>query len=640
MLEEEAKAALRELRYGDAITKLEQAVQLDPGFLRAQVRLADVLDRAGYTTRAVEIADRASKSLAPSGQAAVGDAVVLEARAVQAHVHGDLDGEVSARRTLVEQHGDDPALHLELARALDRRGRVQDAIPEVDLAIALDAKDPTARVLKGRLLSKLKRFDEASAAIDQAEGLVTETGNTVGRASVDRIRGDSEFLHERFAPAGALFEKASRAYAAAGLDFLAAQCRKAVGDCELKRGNLKEAIAIYEPVISAARLASDHRMVINALSSLGAQYQLRGQYEAAAKTLREARADALGLGNPLLLVGPTLNLASALGSLGPSDEARALAEESLNLARSLGNSEIEAKSMLVLANAQNREGHLDEAARIYQEVLGSPALAGAAGAPPGNAHLGLAKIFRQQGRLKDAAESADAAVAFNREKNQRALLGYSLVQRARVRIDLGLDAEARADLDEAAKLAIEPPPPLEDLQFDVGIARARLAASKSRWDDAEGVLAGLRRAAWSEPGASTDTALLAFSASVANERNRSQDAIRYASDAVSNRQGSPVDRAGARIELARALLRTAKNAEAASEAQRGLDEADRMGLPIVTAAACALLMSVGGTSASEANSVHGLAALQRYVDAAPENRREALRARTDLQTMTRALKGQ
>src|SRR5207342_3208807 len=113
----------------------------------------------------------------------------------------------------------------------------------------------------------------------------------------------------------------------------AAVARKGAGDCELMQGRLDAAVAIYEPVLAAARSAGDHRTVVNTLSSLGAQYLVRGSFVQAERALREARDEALGLGNPRLLARPTLNLASALDSSGRGAESRAMAEEALALAR-------------------------------------------------------------------------------------------------------------------------------------------------------------------------------------------------------------------------------------------------------------------------------------------------------------------
>ena len=345
----------------------------------------------------------------------------------------------------------------------------------------------------------------------------------------------------------------------------------------------------------------------------------------------------MGLGNPRLLAGPTLNLASALESSGRGGESRALAEEALALARDADELGTQGKALLLLANARYREGRLAEAIRSYREVLDSAPLANAPGTPLGNVHLGLASILREAGRLKEAAASADEAVAVNRAGSQRALLGYSLVARARVRADLRLDAGAQEDLDEAAKLVADPAAPLEDLKLRVELGRAELAAARGRWDDAERKLAPLRAGLGPESGAGLAASVFGTSAEVATADGRAQDAIRYARRAVESPSEFSVQRTWFRVDLARAHVGTGDKAAAELEARRALDEADRIGLPIVVALATAVIVQLHDDRDDPAMRARGRAALEGYFDAAPEDRREALRTRNDLQSTIRTL---
>jgi tetratricopeptide (TPR) repeat protein len=63
LLEQEARIAIRELRYREAIEKLEKAIALDPTFILARVRLAEALESSGYGARARESADRAMRDI-------------------------------------------------------------------------------------------------------------------------------------------------------------------------------------------------------------------------------------------------------------------------------------------------------------------------------------------------------------------------------------------------------------------------------------------------------------------------------------------------------------------------------------------------------------------------------------------------
>lgn len=637
LLDVEAKRDFRDRRFGAAVDKLDKAVRLDPGFLAAQVHLADVLDRAGFATRAGDTADRALRTLEQLGDTAKGGTLALEARAVHARVHGNADAEIAARRALVALHGDDPSLHVALANALESRGRSTEALPELDLAIALDPKDPGAQLAKARVLGKARRYDDAVAAFDRAGLLFRESGSTVGDATVLRARADFEYSRARYPESEALYQRAAPVFAAAGLDMLAAQSRHGAGNCELMLGHLDAAVAIFQPVLAAARSAGDHRLIVKTLASLGGQYIVRGNPEEAEKVLRQARDEASRLENPRLLAGPTLNLASVLSTLGRAGESRPLAEEALTMARSSEDYEVQSKALLLLANANYLEGRLDDAIRSYRDVLQSEPLATAPGTPLGNVHLGLAELLREAGQLKAAADSADAAVSVNRLANNRALLGYSLVARARVRADLMLDAGAEQDLDEATKLASQPGAPLADVLRRVGLGRAANAMRRGKWDDAERELAALR----ANPGTASDprhdSPLLVLSAEVAVARGRSQDAVRFARDVVDDETASAVDRATSRVDLARAEALAGNRAAAATLAGRGLDEAERIGMPVVVATASAFLVDLAEGGDTESIRARGTTALARYLDAAPDDRREPIRQRSDLRAIIRSL---
>jgi hypothetical protein len=237
------------------------------------------------------------------------------------------------------------------------------------------------------------------------------------------------------------------------------------------------------------------------------------------------------------------------------------------------------------------------------------------------------------GRLQEAATSADAAIAVNRAAHQPVLLGYALVSRARIRAALGLEAGAEQDLDEAAKLASQPGGALDELRQVVELGRAELAAARSRWNDAERILASLRK----QTGAVVDADVFTLSAEVAIESGRIQDGLRHARAAGSVSTASVVERTRSRVVSARAFAAASMREEADTEARRALDEADRMGLPLEAARASAVLLDLPGAADAEAIRAKGRAAWDRYLDAAPEAQRAAVRARGDLQSLIRAL---
>lgn len=237
VLERRARDALREHQYKHAIEFLEQAVAIDPQFIGAYVRLALALDRAGYGTRAREAADRALR-LVERGSA-LPERLVLQSRAAHARVHES--EEIGFVRALADRYPDEPDVLLELAVALRRGKKAEEALTIADRAVALDGLDPRAYMERARALYALEaldRNDDALAALDRAAELFRTMESKTGLAEVDLERGHVEFDRNRFAVAAEHYTTAADAFLGLGLEVAGALASKAAADAELMQGHL------------------------------------------------------------------------------------------------------------------------------------------------------------------------------------------------------------------------------------------------------------------------------------------------------------------------------------------------------------------------------------------------------------------
>jgi tetratricopeptide (TPR) repeat protein len=182
-------------------------------------------------------------------------------------------------------------------------------------------------------------------------------GSVGGQALVKQASADVSFNSAHYPEAKASYEAAAEEYKRAGLEARAAKARKGVADVMLQQGDLDGAATIYESVLKTAREAGDFRGIVKTLENLGAQYVARGQFDKGERFLREARSEALPLGNPSLLTSLTLNLASVLSYTDQLAESKALAQEALTLAHETNNPEVQTGALILIGDALDAEGH-------------------------------------------------------------------------------------------------------------------------------------------------------------------------------------------------------------------------------------------------------------------------------------------
>jgi len=75
---------------------------------------------------------------------------------------------------LVRNSPKDYRARLDLAKALDKLGRYQEAVPQFQKAIRLDATRAEPHYLVGRIYEKLKRPDDSRRELELAQKLQTQ----------------------------------------------------------------------------------------------------------------------------------------------------------------------------------------------------------------------------------------------------------------------------------------------------------------------------------------------------------------------------------------------------------------------------------------------------------------------------------
>ena len=150
----------------DTEAALRKAVELDPNYLVAQVRLARVLRRMNHWDQAEPIYKAAIE------KAQDAPTLVLIAEAIQSEQRWS-DSEPVLTRALKLDPRNPGALYL-MGRFLSVRGRFAEAEPVLRQAVDVNPKSFQARTVLGRSYLGLERYDEAFKTYDEAVDLASE----------------------------------------------------------------------------------------------------------------------------------------------------------------------------------------------------------------------------------------------------------------------------------------------------------------------------------------------------------------------------------------------------------------------------------------------------------------------------------
>ncbi|MFQ5719575.1 MAG: protein kinase [Acidobacteriota bacterium] len=630
----QARQALRDKRYLEAVHGFERAVSIDPRFLAARVRLATALYRAGFSARALSTSDSALR-LVDTHQVAATPRQELLARAVYAQVREDFPREAEARRVLASRYPGEPEILLELARALNNATRRDESLAMIRQARAIDPRDPRGPLRLGTVLVRLERFDEASAAFDEADRLFARIPSPAGRAEVAMARGFLAFRHRDFDSAAGFYRTAADIFGRSHLEARMADAWKSEAEMETKLGHLDVAGRLYRQAIPRARESGNLRLVALALSSFGGQLYVAGDYGDAEQKLREAVEVARRLKNPAVILSPLLNLAGLLNYLGRVGEGRALAEEAAEAARQRNDRHREGFARTLIADAEFHVGQLDAAIQTCRDLVAFESAPGGSSENLARAQSTAASVFDARGSIRDGLAAAGQALTIQHRLGKQIQEAYTLFVRADLLAQGANWDAASADLDAAESVARRENG-LDDLVARVRLVRGHVAIMRGDAAAASGPIEEARRAGEQSQAVSLEVPALTLASRLAVDAGHGADAAELARRAVEHPRARAHERVEGRVALARALAAGGDWDAAEQVARRALDEAESMGLSLAASrAADVLCESPRRHRAADLADVErrGREAFQSYLTLAPDDRLVAMRERSDLRRL-------
>jgi len=623
----EARRLERRMDWTGARAALEAALAIEPDYLDALNLLADVLGRMGYE-RDAHAAIRDAERIAR--EAGLGDDAPqrLETRAIAGRLSGPED-EVRALAALVARRPDEVDLRVAHAGALRRAGRVDDALAEVDRAIAIDPEDGRAHLARAEILRRLGRGTDAVASADRADRIFERDEIPAGRAEVAEWRALVAWFDDRLEDAARLYEGAAGEYDAIGLPARAAGARQYVADAYLLLRDERTARDLYRRIVPVLDAAGHYRRAATVRNSLAASLLQEGAPDEAEQAFVEAldRARALGLEDHERY--PLTNLAYVRSQTGRAEEAIDLADRALAIAERQGPGAQRCGPLLIRGIAKAQAGARVDGVADLESVASDEGCPGTDRVDALNWASWFGSVFEDPGAALAYGTRALDLVTKVGVPAQRVLL---LADQARVLADLGDVAAARDHLRSALELG-----------GPDALARRESAPLLRLAEAATALAAGDTNAI---PGPDGDERygspawIRLVRAEARFAAGDARGALALADEILRDPWFPRAGRAHARALAATAAIALDDRVGARALATEAVDEAASLSLALSEARACAVLaVAPGGSESTATWTERGRRALDRYLDRVPAGYRESIRARRDVAELSRVLNG-
>jgi tetratricopeptide (TPR) repeat protein/TolB-like protein len=523
-----------------AIGEFEHAVQVEPGFAMARVRLSEAWSMLGYDAKAQE---HARLALDAAGDLEEEDRLLVEARYHQ-------------------------AAH-EWSKAVERYRRLFDASPD-DVEAGL-------RLLRCQIDGNMPAAAETTlAALRQLPLAPTE------RARVDLYEAEvaqitSDFPRERVA-AG----RAARLGENAGARLVVARARDLEAWSLHRLGRPDEALSRYEDARRAFILTRDRSGLARVTSSIGLLLRTQGDVAGARRHHEEALALFREVGDRWGTAWALQHLGIVAETEGKLGDARAAFQESLDTFREVADDSSTVLPLLRLGNLALLDAEPGSARLHYEESLRVSRRAGAKSQEASSLN-GLGDVEMAMGHPAAARQAYEAALRLRVQLHERAQVARSRLALARLAFhedDLGAaEAGARACAAELGELGLnEPATSAWTLLTRTLTARGQLA-------EAGTALAAARRA-W-PPGRGGDPAIdvALAGAELKAAAGDADTARRELADLAKRTTDLPLRALEAQIALGRVELSAGAVATGEARLRRAGREAGRRGLQLLVATA-------------------------------------------------------
>lgn len=548
-----------------AVAELRRAVQADPTYTPAWVRLARALADMGLHGEALEAASRAVASpLAQSGRAA------LEAQALEARLRGEPGKARELLGMLVARLPYDIEAWIEMAEVCREEGDLSGAIATLRRVVDEAPTHPRAWFLLAK--ASILAGDSRRAADEYLVHALTvqnRLGNDAGRAEVLNAMGIAwQDLGEPDRALENLEEAAEIRRRLGDRRGLAATLRN-LGRVHLVRGDHARAEAAQGEAMALLQELDDPVGMAELYDDMGLLAEERGRFPEALDHYRRALQIRRPLGQPVPLSTSLRNVGWASYLLGRFDDAMVYWGQGLKMARESGDQAGVVFGQQDVGMLQIAQGDWEAALESFLDALEqSRELELPEATASSLGHMG--RIALLQGRFRPALSSFEEALKVLRElEDVRGQAEFTLAE-AETWLEMGNLAAAGKRLDAAEEILLEDGSPEQKSEL------LRLRAEQHRRRGDLGAARSAAAAAVAEAQASGAVVVLLQARLLQASLDRRLSDLRELS-AEADRLGHRPLQLRAAEALAEAALASGEEREAEAAARSGIKAAEDSG---------------------------------------------------------------
>ena len=469
--------SLRDGAYLTAAKRLEQALQIDPGFSLARARLAEAYFELDLSDRAKEEMLRIRQDASSSWR--LPRWTRLQTAAIESLLTHDRAGSIARYREMLSAvpKSQQPAVWFDLGRAQERDSDTQGAIESYKTAVRLDPQSAAAWL---RLAQVYRRIADAPAALDalrSAEALYRAASNIEGLAEVDYSRGTLALDQRKPEDARPSLDRALRLAQESGNVHQQIRILLQAYEIPLLASDLDESLKIAQQAVDLARANRVETLTARALVILGQVHYLRRDSAAAGSHYRQALDIALQYRAPRIQALARMALANLYQQQDHYAQAREHAEAAAAYYRNGRFPADECRALMFIGRARRELGDLTGATGVFRLALNR--------FPPGTpnssialCHEGLGQVFLLQARFRDALDAFRRNYDLNAKDRSRLGMPRGLLNCARTHLALGETAEVEPLLTDAEQYTSRQPG--DGLYASIQAARAELALASGR----------------------------------------------------------------------------------------------------------------------------------------------------------------
>ena len=277
---------LRQGTYFKAIKPLEQAIVLEPKFVVAHARLAEVWAELDYTDRA-QLETLRVDSLVPN-RAILSELDALYLDSIRSIVTRDIPAAIKANAAILKLKPNDAQAYVDLGRAFEKNDQLDEALNNYEIAFRLDPQHAAPSLRLGILRARKQDGAASKAAFDSADALFQTLGDFEGRAEVLYQRGLVSKSMSQFQEADDQLRKALEMARASSNQYQQIGPMLALSAVLSLRGQTEPARTMAMDAVTIAQNNGIENLAAQGLVDLGLAYLVRREYSNSEQVIKQA----------------------------------------------------------------------------------------------------------------------------------------------------------------------------------------------------------------------------------------------------------------------------------------------------------------------------------------------------------------